>query len=72
MAGDSWQDLEFDVALDSGAVVQVCSLQDSSGYELHEPPGSMSGQKFLMGDGRTIKHLGQKFFNLSDAGVDRN
>ena len=26
MAGDSWQDLEFEVALDSGAVVHVCSL----------------------------------------------
>ena len=28
MAGDSWRDLDFEVALDSGAVVHVCSLED--------------------------------------------
>ena len=27
MAGDSWSDLEFEVALESGAVVHVCSLE---------------------------------------------
>ena len=41
MAGDSWQDLEF--ALDSGAVVHVCSLEDCLGYALHESPGSKAG-----------------------------
>ena len=28
MAGDSWSDLEFEVALDSGAVAHVCALED--------------------------------------------
>jgi hypothetical protein len=71
-ADDAWQDLEFEVALDSGAVVHVCSLEDCPGYHLDESPGSKSGQKFLMGDGGTIPNLGQKRLNLSDDGVNRD
>ena len=32
----------------------------------------MAGQKFLMGDGGTIKNLRRKTLNLSDASVDRD
>ena len=71
MAGDSWQDLEFEVALDSGVVVHMCSVEDCPGYALHESPESKAGQKFLMGDGGSIKNLGQKTLNLSDSSVDR-
>ena len=43
LAGDSWNNLEFEVALHSGAVVHVCSLEDCPGYSLEESPGSRSG-----------------------------
>ena len=39
LAGDSWSDLEIEVALDSSAVVHVCSLEDCPGYSLEESPG---------------------------------
>ena len=68
LAGDAWTDLEFEVALDSGAVVHVCSPQHCPGYVLEESAGSRSGQEFLMGDGGTIPNLGQKSLNLSDDG----
>ena len=67
---DAWHDLEFEVALDSGSVVHVCSLEDCPGYRLGESPGSRRGQEFLMGDGGTIPNLGQSQVNLSDDGRD--
>ena len=60
MAGDSWSGLEFEVALDPGAAVHVCALEDCPGYLLAETPGSKQGQRFPMGDGGTIANLGQK------------
>ena len=39
-----WSDLEFEVALDSGAVVHVCSLDDTPGYKIEESPGSRRKQ----------------------------
>ena len=72
MAGGSWQELEFEVGLDSGAVVHICSLEGCPVYALHESPGSRAGQQFLMGEGGTVKNLGQKTLNLSDASVDRD
>ena len=38
LAGDSWSDLEFEVALDSGSVAHVRSLEDCPGYFLAESP----------------------------------
>ena len=66
MAADAWEDLEFEVALDSGSVVHVCALGDCPGHLLQASPGSKNGQKFLMGDGGTIPNLGQKQLNLTD------
>ena len=65
-----WKDLEFEVALDSGSVVHVCSPEDCPGYKLAESPGSRRGQEFLMGDGGTIPNLGQSQLNLSDEDRD--
>ena len=67
-----WQDLEFEVALDSGSVVHVCSLTDCPGYGLEESPGSKRKQHFLMGDGGEIPNLGQKQLNLTDASGARD
>ena len=39
---DDWDDLEFEVALDSGAFVHVCGPGDCPGYSLEESPGSRS------------------------------
>ena len=67
MANEDWNDLEFEVALDSGAVIHVCSPTDCPGYVLEESPGSKRGQAFLQGDGGTIPNLGQKSLNLCDS-----
>ncbi len=37
---DAWADIEFEVALDSGAVVHVCAPADCPGYSLEESPGA--------------------------------
>ena len=72
LSDENWKDLEFEVALDSGSVVHVCSMDDLPGYRLGELPGSRRGQEFLMGDGGTIPNLGQSQLNLSDTAVGRN
>jgi hypothetical protein len=72
MASEVWSDLEFEVALDSGAVIHVCAPNDCPGYALAESPGSRRGQEFLMGDGGTIPNLGQKSLNLLDESVGRD
>ena len=69
---DAWQDMEFEVALDSGSVVHVCSVEDCPGYKVGESPGSKRGQQFLMGDGGEIPNLGQSRLNLTDAGLNRD
>ena len=65
-----WEDIEFEVALDSGSVVHVCGPSDCPGYLLQESPGSRRGQKFQMGDGGEINNLGQKQLNLSDLSAE--
>ena len=67
VADESWTDLEFEVALDSGAVIHVCSTDDCPGYLLEESAGSKRGQHFLMGDGGEIPNLGEKKLNLCDS-----
>ena len=44
MSNDAWEDIEFQVALDSGSVVHVCAPDDCPGYMLQESPGSKRGQ----------------------------
>ena len=61
-----WEDIEFEVALDSGSVVHVCGPADYPGYLLQESPGSRRGQMFQMGDGGEIANMGQKQLHLSD------
>ena len=72
LGDENWKDLGFEVALDSGSVVHVCSMDDVPGYRLGESPGSRRGQEFLMGDGGFIPNLGQSQLNLSDTAVGRN
>ena len=67
MANEEWNDLEFEVALDSGAVIHVCSPTDCPGYVLEGSPGGKRGQACLLGDCGTIPNLGQKSLNLCDS-----
>ena len=69
---EAWKDIEFEVALDSGSVVHVCSLTDCPGYRLGESPGSRRLQHFQMGDGGEIPNLGQSQLNLSDESIGRD
>ena len=72
VAEEDWNDLEFEVALDSGAVIHVCGPSDCPGYVLEESAGSKRGQEFAMGDGGTIPNLGQKSLNLMDTDAGRD
>ena len=68
---DDWNDLEFEVAFNSVAVVHVCGPGDCPRCSLEESPGSRRGQEFLMGDGGTIPNLGQKRLNLFDEPISK-
>ena len=59
-----WQDVEFEVALDSGSIVNVCHPDDAPGYVLQESLGSRRNQNFIVGDGGKLKNLGQMILNL--------
>ena len=63
-AEEQWQDVEFEVALDSGSIVNVCHSDDAPGYDLAESPGSRKGQHFIVGDGGTLANQGEKKLNL--------
>ena len=56
-ATEEYPEVEFEVALDSGAVVHVCANADTLGYVLEESPGSRRGQQFLMGDGGKLGNI---------------
>ena len=59
-----WNDVEFEVALDSGSIVNVCHPDDVPGYAIEESPGSRRGQNFVVGDGGRLKNMGQMALNL--------
>ena len=68
MNGQDWQgnwvDVEFEVALDSGAIVHVCHEDDAPGYMLQESTGSRRKQHFTVGDGGRLPNQGEKRLNL--------
>ena len=66
-AESEWTDVEFEVALDSGSIVNVCHPDDVPGYALEESPGSRRGQHFVVGDGGKLKNMGQMALNLEAA-----
>ena len=68
---DDWNNLECEVALDSGAVVHVCGPGECPDHSLEESPGSRRGQEILLGDGGTIPNLGQKRLNLFDESISK-
>ena len=44
----AWEDVEFEVALDSGSIVNVCHPDDCPGYHIGESAGSRAGQHFVL------------------------
>ena len=60
-----WQEVEFEVALDSGSIVNVCHSDDAPGYVLQGSPGSKKGQNFVVGDGGKLPNQGEKHLNLA-------
>ena len=59
-----WVEVEFEVALDSGAIVHVCHEDDAPGYVLQESAGSRRQQHFTVGDGGRLPNQGEKKLNL--------
>ena len=68
-----WEDIEFEVALDSGSIINVCHPDDCPGYAITESAGSKVGQHVVVGDGGRLKNLGEWNLNLkapNDKGVN--
>ena len=68
-----WQDVEFEVALDSGSQDHVCDEIDCPGYSTVASPGSSRGQCFIAGSGDELPNVGQRQFNmrpLEDGTID--
>ena len=61
---EQWEEVDFEVALDSGSIVNVCHPDDAPGYVLMESAGSKRGQNFIVGDGGKLGNLGEKHLNL--------
>jgi hypothetical protein len=73
LTAEAWQDVEFEVALDSGSQDHVCDEVDTPGYATVASPGSARGQCFIVGDGGKLANMGQRHLNmqpLDDATVD--
>ena len=65
------KDVEFEVALDSGSIVNVCHPDDCPGYVIRESVGSKRGQNVVVGDGEKLANLGEWNLNL-EAPKDNN
>ena len=71
-SSDEWIDVEFDVALDSGATDNVCHAGDVPGYITEQSPGSKAGQGFIVGNGSRVPNDGQVHLRLQTGGTVAN
>jgi hypothetical protein len=65
-----WQDVEFEVALDSGCTDNVCHPGDVPRYPVEDSPGSRHQQGFLVGNGARVPNEGQAHLSLQTAGPE--
>ena len=65
---EEWQDVEFEVALDSGSTDNVCGKVDIPGYCIVASPGSKAGQGFIVGNGARVPNDGQSVLSLQTDG----
>ena len=63
-----WVEVEFEVALDSGATDHVCHSGDVPGYIVEASPGSKAGQGFIVGNGARVPNDGQSLLSLQAYG----
>ena len=59
-----WNNIEIEVALDSGSVVHIASEADTPAYVLDSSPSAKPCEEFVVGDGGTMRNLGQKTLNV--------
>ena len=64
LSSETWQDVEFEVALDSYSQDHVCDEVDTPGYSTVASPGSSRGQCFIVGDGGKLANMGQRHLNM--------
>ena len=64
LVAENWDDIEFEVALDSGSVDHVCDELDTPGYALEASESSKRGGCFIVGKGEHVPNKGQKVLNL--------
>ena len=64
LIGDTWQDIEIEITLDSGCVEHVLDAGDAPGYCLLQSAGSKRKQNFVVGNGHKILNKGEVHFNL--------
>ena len=67
-----WIEVEFEVALDSGATDHVCHSGDVPGYLIEASPGSKAGQGFIVGNGARVPNDGQTLLSLQASGKGGN
>ena len=66
--GGSFQEVEIEVAIDSGAVSHVCADAHTPGYAIEETAASRAKANFIVGDGATIPNDRMKRVNMACAG----
>ena len=64
LIGDTWQDIEIEITLDSGCVEHVLDAGDAPGYCLLQSAGSKRRQNFVVGNGHKIPNKGEVHLNL--------
>ena len=69
---EPWEDLRFEVVLDSGTVDHMCDAVDTPGYKLEDSPGKARGQHYVVGDGGWAPNQRQKKLNLEAGGSEGN
>jgi hypothetical protein len=67
-----WQDVEFEVALDSGCTDNVCHPGDVPRYPIEPSMGSRHSQGFLVGNGARVPNEGQAHLSLQTSGPEAN
>ena len=64
-----WQDIEFEVCLDSGCTDNVCHPGDVPGYAVEPSMGSRAKQGFIVGNGARVTNDGQAILSLQSDGA---
>ena len=64
LSEDGWQNVLFELAVDSGSTDHVCDDLDAPGYAMTPSQESKRDQRFTIGSGARIPNRGQMILNL--------